>query len=64
MTLGGRYYWYILSWAVCSRKEVVLMKAKLETALNIAAAAVVVLDLTVKFVRGVASAVDATKASS
>lgn len=40
------------------------MKAKLETVLNIAAAAAVVIDLAVKFVRGVASAVDATKASS
>lgn len=41
------------------------MKAKLEPALNTAALIVTILDLTVKFVRSVASAVDANdKASS
>ena len=64
LTLGGKYYCLYYPELFALGKEVVLMKAKLETVLNIAATAAVVIDLTVKFVRSVASAVDTTKASS
>ena len=64
-TLGGKYYCLYYPELFALRKEVVLMKAKLEPALNTAALIVTILDLTVKFVRSVASAVDANdKASS
>ena len=59
------YIWNILGFEIPLREEVVLMRAKLETALNVAAKIAAGIDLAVKFVRGVASLVDGSgKASS
>lgn len=40
------------------------MRAKLDNALNAAVAVAAVIDLTVKFVRGIASVVDASRKAS
>lgn len=57
-------YLYISGFNIPLWKEVVSMRAKLDNALNAAVAVAAVIDLTVKFVRGIASVVDASRKAS